>query len=135
NAIDDMGAEAVQLGLISAEAFERNRGAYLHRVYLKHEADQGGLVRWVPRVATARRRRIIGNQFKGRGMWIEADEGVLMKRVPGFKEAERGRPQEGEKFRVLDLLDDQETLRGIDPKSQRKVMDRVYLPAGAPVPD
>lgn len=43
NAIDSMGQEAVQLGLISAESFERNRGAYLHRVYLKHESEIGGI--------------------------------------------------------------------------------------------
>src|SRR5690606_16672537 len=122
NAIDDMGAEAVQLGLISAEAFERNRGSYLHRVYVKHEADQGSLVRWVSRVASGRRRKIIGNQFKGRGMWIEVDTGKLMQRVPGFREGERGAAVEGERFRVMDLVpaDHQGSLREIDPTSQRQ---------------
>lgn len=136
NAIDDMGAEAVQLGLISAEAFERNRGAYLHRVYLKHENDQGGLVRWVARVSQARRRKIIGSQFKGRGLWIEVDQGRLMQRIPGYREAERGAPVQAEKFRVLDLVEHegQETLRSVDPTSQRRVLNRIYLPADAEVP-
>lgn len=136
NTIDDMGAEAVQLGLISAEAFERNRGAYLHRVYLKHENDQGGLSRWVSRMAGRQRKKIIGEQFKGRGLWIEVDQGRLMRDVPGFAEARRGAPVKGETFRVLDRIEGegQGTLRGIQPRSKRRVLDRVYLPADQAVP-
>lgn len=78
-AIDQMGAEAVELGLLSPEAFERNRGKYLHRVYAKHEADQGSLTAWVDRKMTGRRQRIIGDQFKGRGMFMEVSHGALMR--------------------------------------------------------
>ena len=136
NAIDDMGAEAVELGLISAESFERNRGAYLHRVYLKHEGDQGAIGRWVSRMASQRRRKIIGSQFKGRGLWIEVAPGRVMRNVPGFKKAERGNAVQGERFLVLDLVKQEasDTLRGIDPTSQHRVLDRVYIPDGASVP-
>jgi len=71
-AIDDLGAEAVSLGLISAESFERNRGAYLHRVYLKHEAEAGGLAGWVARQMSKRRKRIIGDEMKGRGIFLDS---------------------------------------------------------------
>lgn len=136
NAIDDMGAEAVQLGLLSAESYERNRGAYLHRVYLKHEASQGSLVRWVSRMGASRRRKIVGDQFKGRGMWMETETGKLMKAVPGFKEALRGKPVHGEKYRVLDLVkgNDQEALAGVEGHKGKRVLNRIYLPASAPVP-
>jgi len=79
NAIDTMGMEAVQLGLLSPEAYERNRGAYLHRVYLKHETDQNSLSRWVSRLAGSQRKKIIGNQFKGRGLWLEASAGAVLR--------------------------------------------------------
>lgn len=137
NAIDDMGAEAVELGLISAESFERNRGAYLHRVYLKNENDQGGLVRWVSRMAQQRRRKIIGEQFKGRGLWIEVGMNKLTANIPGFNEAQAGAPVNGERFQVLDRVegDGQGTLRGIDPKAEGRTLERVYIPEGAPIPD
>jgi hypothetical protein len=135
-AIDDMGAEAVQLGLLSAESFERNRGAYLHRVYQKHEAEQGGLSKWVSDMATQRRRKIIGNQFKGRGMWLEVGVKKLMDRVEGFDSAERGTPVVGEKFRVLDLVQGagQGEIEGVAQQAKKKVLDRIYLPANAPIP-
>ena len=37
-----LGADAAALGLISKESYERNKGAYLHRVYVKHEATPEG---------------------------------------------------------------------------------------------
>lgn len=135
--IDDMGAEAVQLGLLSAESFERNRGAYLHRVYEKHETGQDSLSRWVSKLANQRRRKIIGNQFKGRGMWIEVGVSKLMDRAPGFDSAERGTPIKGDKFRVLDLVQHagQGKIDGFAEKKGGKVLDRVFLPADANIPD
>src|SRR5690606_34339974 len=106
-------------------------------VYMKHEADQAGLARWVSRVASRKRRRIIGNQFKGRGLWIDVDPATLMQNAPGFNEAERGGPADGERFRVLDLVEDdaQRGLEGIEPRSRRRPSrDRRFLPADAPIP-
>lgn len=91
-AIDQMGAEAVELGLLSPEAFERNRGKYLHRVYAKHEADQGSLTAWVDRKMTGRRQRIVGDQFKGRGMFMEVSHGALMRNTD---EAQTARERSG----------------------------------------
>lgn len=70
-AIDQFGQEAVDLGLLSQESYDRNKGAYLHRVYRKHETGQNALTRWVGQMAASRRKKIIGNQFKGRGLWKE----------------------------------------------------------------
>jgi hypothetical protein len=70
-AVDQLGEEAVALGMVSPESFERNRGTYLHRVYKKHEAEQNNLVRMVSKIMTSRRKKIIGDQYKGRGLFQE----------------------------------------------------------------
>ncbi|PGH55878.1 hypothetical protein CRT60_21745 [Azospirillum palustre] len=102
-AIDQMGAEAVELGLLSPEAFERNRGKYLHRVYAKHEADQGSLTAWVDRKLTGRRRQIVGDQFKGRGMFMEVSHGTLMRNTD---EAQTARERSG-RLRALEKRRDE----------------------------
>jgi N12 class adenine-specific DNA methylase len=122
NAIDTMGQEAVQLGLLSPEAFERNRGTYLHRVYLKHEIQEGALARWVAKMAGGRRRKILGNQFKGRGMFVEVPYERLMKDMPDLLEGGAA-PAKGAPFRILDRVSD-----------SGKVVKRVYLEAGREVP-
>lgn len=98
-AIDDMGAEAVSLGLLSAESFQRNRGAYLHRVYAKNEVDQNTLAGWVSNKMAARRKRIIGDQLKGRGMFWDQTMERLTQDFGAYPA-----PQQGEKVRVLDRI-------------------------------
>ena len=131
-AIDDMGAEAVSLGLISAESFERNRGAYLHRVYTKHEADQGNMAGWVSGRMTSRRKKIIGDELKGRGIFMDQPVERIMRDVELFKSGARGAPVQGEKFRIIDEVSSAPDLTGGKPKE--KVMRRVYLPANEAVP-
>lgn len=133
--IDAMGAEAVALGLITPESYERNRGAYLHRVYMKHETNQSHIGKWVTDWMASRRKKLIGNQFKGRGMWNDVDVNVLMRRVPGFTEGARGAPVDGDQFRILDEMSDasQGQLPGVAQR-EGKVLKRYYLPADAPVP-
>jgi hypothetical protein len=118
-AIDDLGAEAVSLGLISAESFERNRGAYLHRVYQKHEAfDDGSLAGWVSKAMSKRRKRIIGDELKGRGMFWDMTVDRLMQDAPN-----RAVPAKGEKWRVIDRT-----------SQDGRVSKRVYVPADKPTP-
>ena len=131
-AIDDLGAEAVSLGLISAESFERNRGAYLHRVYAKHEVDQGTLAGWVSTKMANRRKKIIGDELKGRGIFMDIASDRLMQDVESFKQGKRGAPVQGEKFRVIDEVSTMNDLASGKPVE--KVFRRVYLPAGEAVP-
>jgi predicted kinase len=131
-AIDDMGAEAVSLGLISAESFERNRGAYLHRVYAKTEADQGTMAGWVSGQMTSRRKKIIGDELKGRGIFMDQPVDRIMRDVESFQKGQRGAPVLGEKFRIIDEVSSAPDLTGGKPKE--KVMRRVYLPANEAVP-
>jgi hypothetical protein len=62
--IDSLSKEAVRLGQLEHEAFERHRFAYLRRSYAKHTAE-------LTSADKARRQRaisILGDQYKGRGM-------------------------------------------------------------------
>lgn len=132
-AIDQLGQEAVSLGLLDAESFERNRGTYLHRVYQKHEADQSKLSGFFNKVMEQKRKKIVGDQFKGRGIFLDIDEKRLLKDDPRFPAAQRGKVQNGEKFRVLDLISTQHN--AVDPDRPGAVVSRVYLPADRSVPD
>ena len=118
-AIDDMGAEAVSLGLISAESFERNRGTYLHRVYAKNEVDQSSLAGWVSAKMTNRRQKIIGDELKGRGIFMDVAPDRLMQDVRSFQSGARGAPVLGEKFQVIDEVSTMANLTpGAAPKEK-----------------
>ncbi|MER8967726.1 D-Ala-D-Ala carboxypeptidase family metallohydrolase [Mesorhizobium sp. M0808] len=131
-AIDELGQEAVSLGLLSLESFERNRGAYLHRVYAKHEMD-GGMIGYVSKLMTSRRQRIVGDQFKGRGIFLDVDAPRLVRDDPAWASAGRGKPVKGEKFRILDMMQQQGDL--LEPDAKPQAVQRVYLPADKPVPE
>lgn len=134
-AIDQMGLEAVELGLISRESYERNKGKYLHRVYAKSEEDVGSLESMVRAFAKGRRRRIVGEQFKGRGIFQEVAVERIFKDNEAFLGARRGPPVSGEKVRVLDVRSTSniDPLTGMESPTGRLVR-RVYLPADQKIP-
>ncbi|TIV83892.1 MAG: hypothetical protein E5V64_06020 [Mesorhizobium sp.] len=132
-AIDELGQEAVALGLVSPESFERNRGTYLHRVYAKHESEQNNLQKLVGQIMGRKRKQIIGNELKGRGLFWDVDNARLMKDIASFQEGQRGGPVLGEKFRVVDnvLAPTEDMLSG---EERGRVARRVFLPADQDVP-
>lgn len=143
-AIDQLGQEAVALGMVSPESFERNRGTYLHRVYQKYESEQSGLARTVNNIMGSRRKKIIGDQFKARGLFQEIDVPRLMKDVPGWKDAARGKPQNGEKFVRLDEPQNQAVIDRVDEtdatgrnlvRQEARPLRTVYWPAEKAIPD
>jgi len=134
-AVDQWGQEAVAYGLVSAESFERNRGTYMHRVYLKDEAEQHGLRRMVNGIMGSRRKKIIGDQYKGRGIFNEIELPRLMRDVPDWHEGARGKPENGEKFVRLDEMATQQQLALDEKKTPEKVLRTVYLPVGRQIPD
>lgn len=73
--IDKQSQEAVKLGLISQETYDRNKYAYVHRSYKKYEAELTGS----QAVARQRAQRLKGDQFKGRGIDLD----VSLDRVSG----------------------------------------------------
>jgi N12 class adenine-specific DNA methylase len=134
-AVDQLGQEAVDMGMVSAESFERNRGTYLHRVYKKYEAEQHGLVRMVNNVMGSRRKKIIGDQFRGRGMFQEITLQRLMKDVQAWHDGARGKPANGEKFIRLDEMPDQAQLELDDNATAEKPLRTVYWPADQAIPE
>jgi hypothetical protein len=74
--IDDLSKEAVRMGQLPKEAFERNRFAYLRRSYTKHILEQTAGEK-------AKRSRVIsilGDQYKGRGL-VQAEPMARMQSV------------------------------------------------------
>ncbi len=68
DAIDEMGKVCVDLGLVSKESQERNKGKYLHRVYMKYEtADKDSLPSWMRDLLKTRQNKLIGSETKLRG--------------------------------------------------------------------
>lgn len=65
--IEHLSDEAVQLGLLSQDVRDRHTMAYLHRSYERYEATDAGA-----KVARARAIKVLGEQFKGRGMRHDA---------------------------------------------------------------
>lgn len=87
--IDDLGQEAVRLGLLSQESYERNRMAYLHRTYKKYELED-------PKgVATSKRAKAIrAETYRGRGLRDDVAESVVRGAVKGdrYLRLEKRRP-------------------------------------------
>jgi hypothetical protein len=62
--IDQLSKEAVRLGQLSPEAYERNKFAYLRRSYAKHIMEQTA----GEKAKRARVISILGDQYRGRGL-------------------------------------------------------------------
>ena len=133
-AIDTLGEEALTLGLISPESFERNKGTYLHRVYAKHETQITHMGRWVTKVMSSRRKKIIGEQFKGRGMFMDIKAPRLMRDIADYAEGKRGGAVTGEHFIVLDRIAEQGDFEGMEG-GKEKIVERVYWPADKKIPE
>ena len=140
-AVNDLGEEAVQLGLISQAAYQRNKGAYLHRVYKK---DQGAMSS-IDRFFSSRRKSINGNQLKGRGMRIKATMADLVRATPKDwwgRRMQRGKADptmKGTTMVVLDKLqpsgEGTKNLPGISgSKPKGRIVERIFWPADEPIP-
>lgn len=135
--ISDMGKEAVRLGQLSPEAYERNDMAYLNRTYAKHMLKDGKIGKFL----RARALRIKGNQYKGRGIFDE----VGMDKVGGDKEFWR-KTQEGQadkslvgekliRFERRDASTEaMDAFPGMTSKPMGKLREVVYWPASQPIP-
>ena len=136
-AIDDMGAQMVELGLLDAETFEKNRGSWLHRVYLSHESVETNTGKWVSKKLATRRARLQGDQLRMRGMKINLSMDRLLKNTPrnfwGIRK-EKGladKSLKNEEFIIFDRLqpigEGTETLPGVEEGGRKaKVLERVY---------
>lgn len=146
-AITELGREAVELGLISAETFERNKLSYLHRSYAKHEAEieESAIKRWVDNALSSRRRKISGDSFKGRGMDKRVTMADLVRSAPAdwwgrrLEKGQADKQMKGREFLIFDRLaprgEGTETVPGIEPGGRPdRLLERHYWPADVEVP-
>ena len=134
--IDALGQEAINLGMISAETIERNRMAYLHRSYQRYEMEDG-----TAKVARTRTIKILGDQFKGRGMRDDADMGKIAALDWYKRKTQHGKSDtslKGEMFHRLELrstpdLQTQDMI-GNDARKLGKLREIMYWPASEPIP-
>jgi len=144
-AIDDLGQAAVEYGIITREQFERNRGEYLHRSYLKHEGEFTGLGKFIHSQQRKQNRKVKGDSAKGRGIQIRVKTDKVMQHVPTgwYGISVRGQKPDmqmlnGQKFTVLEnpgiILDRTETLDGVEKADQKRTIGTVYWPVSQPVP-
>lgn len=138
--IVDMGREAVRLGQLSQESFERNMMAYLHRTYAKYElADEQG------QVARRRAIQVLGDQYKGRGIVDEVKMAAVRNIAPEWwgRMLKSGRADKGLKGQTFLRFERRENrgegvapLPGMEKTGQLgRILEVAYWPSGEPVPD
>lgn len=151
DAIEDMGRQLVELGFLTRETWEKNRRKYLHRNYLRHEtAFAGGLTRAIDRMVTKRaanrRVRIIGDTFRGRGIFKRVSIESLKRAVgPDFWGSRFEKDKidvalKNTEWVILDQVvsrepdEQRQLLQGQSGRPDRRVR-RVYWPADEAIPN
>lgn len=138
--IDRLSQDAVQLGQLSAEAFERNRFAYLRRSYAKH------VVRDQEEGAKPRRSRtlaVLGEQYKGRGITDGASMKQIQNAAPDWwkRKLAAGKADtslKGQKFLRLEKHapsgEGTAPLEGMEGKARGRLLEVHYWPADEDLP-
>jgi N12 class adenine-specific DNA methylase len=139
--IDQLSQEAIRLGQLSPEAYDRNKFAYLRRSYVKHTAE---LTKGETK-GRARAISILGDQYKGRGMTDAVDMAKFKAIAPEWwnrklKAGQADKQLKGEKFIRLERRAPIGTgttpldgMTGPQPKKQR-LLEVAYWPAGETIP-
>jgi hypothetical protein len=154
-AIERMSLLALELGHISRESYERNKGTYMHRVYMDTERGhyEGELSQWMR--GLGRKHRIKGDELKGRGAFWDVTPERLLRDIdptdtdiPGVSplvggvKKQAGLPDPsflGRKFRVLDMTrkvgEGTAEFPGMEKAEQKeRVVKRIYWPLETAVP-
>ena len=132
--VANIGKEAVELGLLSQEVYDRNNLSYLHRSYLKYEQEISPAVKAQRTAAAALR----GYNLKMRGLRDDATMAQIdmpdpVKRVAGKADTSL----KGKLFTRLEMRAQPtgtEALPGVPGENLGRLRKVVYVPAGA-VPD
>jgi len=138
--IHALSKEAVRLGQLSQESFDRNKFAYLRRSYGKHmeELTQG------EKASRKRAISILGDQYKGRGMTDETTMGRVKNIAPEWwnRKTQQGKADKqlkGEKFLRLERR--QAVGQGVAPIPgapaggvKPKLLEVNYWPVNEPLP-
>ena len=142
--IDELGLEAVQMGLISRDSYERNKGSYLHRVYEIHENSQGNIAKAIGKMMGGRRHQIKGDELKGRGIFLTVAQNRLLRHFPDKLLSVKKGPKADPTLltRRVIILDDLRTKgEGVeklpdmpDGSPPTRLKERVYWPADVAIP-
>ncbi|MBK7814489.1 MAG: hypothetical protein IPJ52_09380 [Rhodocyclaceae bacterium] len=137
--VDSMSKEAIRLGQLSPEAYERNKFAYLRRSYVKHTAELTG----AEAKGRARAIAILGDQYKRRGMTDAVDMAKFKNAAPEWwnRKTQQGKADKqlkGEKFIRLERRAPAgagtSALQGFGEKQRGRLLEVAYWPAGEPIP-
>lgn len=129
--IDRLSRQAVDLGLLSQEAYDRNAMAYLHRSYERHERED-----LAAKVARGNSVKILGNQFKGRGL---RDDAAQVGSADWFARQRNAGPVDqvlkGLKFNRLELREEPSGPAVEGPPALGRLRQVVYWPASDAIPE
>lgn len=137
--ISDLGTEAMRLGMLSPDAYERNNMAYLHRSYMKYEAELGKS----DRATRSKQIRISGDAYKGRGLRDDVDSAQIKAADPDwFQRKLDGKADTGTnkkqfiRFERREHFDESTAgLEGFDRTGGKgKLREVEYWPADKPIP-
>lgn len=137
--VDKLSREAVRMGQLSPDAYERNKFAYLRRSYVKHTLSQTA----GEKKSRARAISILGDQYKGRGLTESATMAQIQNSAPDWwaRKLAKGKADtslKGEKFLRLErhAPSGQGTapLPGMTGKQAGKLKEVHYFPAGERLP-
>ncbi|WP_275272283.1 LPD1 domain-containing protein [Limnobacter sp. P1] len=138
--IDRLSREAMALGQLDAETFERNKFAYLRRSYAKHIMEQ-------TKGEKARRSRvlsILGDQYKGRGLTDSVPMAKIQNLAPEWwgRKMAKGKADtalKGQKFVRMERRkaagQGTAPLPGMQDKADGKLLEVVFYPAGEQLPN
>ena len=108
DALKDMSKMALQYGIITQDSYDRYVGQWMHRSYMKYEDRQSSVGRWVERRFNRRRKKIVGDALKGRGLFEPVLPQRLLKHInkylPDWYDNRPDPDLKGEKFLVLDKM-------------------------------
>jgi N12 class adenine-specific DNA methylase len=136
--IDALGQEAVSLGLLSADAYESHKNAYVHRSYRKWDIDSTK----GERKTRSRAQQILGEQFKARGLTELAPMQRVQNTNPVFwkrklKTGKADADLKGEEFIRFERRKKPvgtAALDGMEAQQPGKVVEVQYWPKAEPVP-
>lgn len=137
--VDKLSREAVRMGQLSQDAYDRNKFAYLRRSYAKYALTQTE----GEKKGRARAISILGDQYKGRGLTESASMEQIQNAAPDWwaRKMVKGKADTALKGAKLIRLerrapagDRTQALPGMDGKQPGKIREVAYFPAGEPLP-
>ena len=137
--IDDLSKEAISLGQLSKEAYDKNSMEYLRRSYEKHIVG----IDKKEQKARTRALSILGDQYKGRGLVELASMKQIQNLAPDWwnrklVDGKADKQLKGEKFIRLERHapsgEGTIPLEGLGDKQKGKLQEIVYYPAGEAIP-